>query len=352
MSPKTFLGFTSIVSVVVIAAGISISARYSVTTSGTAEESVFADFSAKFSDVGIITVQDKDKTLTIKRSDKSWIVVDRSGYSASVEAVQDVLIGLSELRLKEGKTEKKDLYSKLNVEDVTDKDAKSLLLNIKSKEGKVLASLIVGKQTDQIAGASDVGRYIRKPGEKKSWLAEGRLRVPRSVKDWVSPQFLDISTKRVDQVNVVHPDGQSMNVKRQSKGGIKFLIKNLPMGRKIEYQSDVDNMGDGLDKLELEDVRAAGIIEFPGNKIIKTEVRTFDGLILNVESFEDKDAKFWGRFEAAAESDAVEEVVQEAARINENTQKWVYELPAHKFRYLTRKLDDVLEGLKKGSEKK
>ena len=78
MSPKTFLGFFSIVSVVVIAAGISISSRYSVTTSGKAEESVFVGFSEKFEDVGIITVQDKDKTLTIKRSDMGWGIEDRS----------------------------------------------------------------------------------------------------------------------------------------------------------------------------------------------------------------------------------------------------------------------------------
>jgi len=352
MSPKTFLGFTAVTAVIVIAAGVSIGARYGAATSGLAEEPVFAGLADKFNDVGAISVQDKDKTLTIKREGEDWVLTDRSMYVASAESVRDVLIGLSELRLKEGKTEKKDLYSKLAVEDVTEKDAQSRLLTVKDKSGSVLASLIVGRETDQIAGASDVGRYIRKPGEQRSWLAEGRLQVPGAVKDWVTPEFLDVTNKRINTVNVVHPDGQIMDVKRESKEGTKFVIQNLPAERKIEYQSDIDNMGDGLDKLELEDVRAAGKIDFPADKVIKTAIRTFDGLVVNVEAFEDDKTKFWGRFNATTAPDASDEVKKEAARINETTKKWVYELPAHKFRYMSRKLDDVLEEVKKEGEEK
>ena len=109
MSPKTFLGFAGVTAVVVIAAGVSISARYGVATSGVAEESVFAELSGQFEDIGEISVQDKDKTLTIKRAGDNWLVSNRSAYPASTDAVRDVLIGLSELRLKEGKTEKRAL---------------------------------------------------------------------------------------------------------------------------------------------------------------------------------------------------------------------------------------------------
>ena len=352
MSPKTFLGFAGVTAVVVIAAGVSISARYGAATSGFAKEIVFAGLSGQFEDIGEIAVQDKDKTLTIKRAGATWVIADRSAYTASKEAVRDVLVGLSELRLKEGKTEKKALYAKLSVEDVTEKDAKSRLLTVKGKDGAVLASLIVGRETDQIAGASDVGRYIRKPGDSQSWLAEGRLRVPVAVKDWVTPQFLDIANKRISAVNVVHPDGHLMDVNRENQAAKKFLIQNMPADRKVEYQSDIDNMGDALDNLELEDVRAAGEILFPKDKTIKTTLRTFDGLLVTVESFEDKYTKFWGRFNAAVAPGAAGNIKKEAARINEITQNWVYELPAHKFRYLSRKQDDVLEAVKKDSGRK
>ena len=82
MSPKTFLGFGAVTAVVVIAAGVSISARYGAATSGVAEESVFAGLSGQFEDIGEIAVQDKDKTLTIKRAGDAWLVSDRSAYPA------------------------------------------------------------------------------------------------------------------------------------------------------------------------------------------------------------------------------------------------------------------------------
>ena len=65
---QNILGLAGVTAVVVIAAGVSISARYGAATSGVAEESVFAGLSGQFEDIGEIEVRDKDKTLTIKRA--------------------------------------------------------------------------------------------------------------------------------------------------------------------------------------------------------------------------------------------------------------------------------------------
>ena len=204
-------------------------------------------------------------------------MVGRSDYRVSSEAVRNILVGVAELRLKEPKTERKNLYSRLAVRDVSEPGAKSTLLTINDKKGDVLAILIVGRETSEVAGASDVGRYIRKPGEARSWLAEGRLALPNNVKKWVSPQFLNISNKRVKAVSVLHPDGEVMNVLRMNQAGKKFRVENLPPDREIEYQSDVDNMADGIDKLELEDVRQAGNIKYPNDRTLKTTDRMYDG---------------------------------------------------------------------------
>ena len=182
MNSKSFLIFLIFTTVVVIAAGISIASRYNATTSGFLEERVFEGFSKKFSNVDEIIVQDKDKTIKVKRSGENWLMVGRSDYRASSEAVRNILVGVAELRLKEPKTERANLYSRLAVRDVSEPGAKSTLLTIKDKNGDVLATLLVGRETSEVSGASDVGRYIRKPGEARSWLAEGRLALPNNVK--------------------------------------------------------------------------------------------------------------------------------------------------------------------------
>ena len=122
-----FLIFTV---VVVIAAGISIASRYTATTSGLLEDHVFEGFSKKFSNVDEIIVQDKDKTIKVKRSGKDWLMLGRSNYQASSEAVRNILVGVAELRLKEPKTERANLYSRLAVRDVSESGAKSTLLTI------------------------------------------------------------------------------------------------------------------------------------------------------------------------------------------------------------------------------
>ena len=352
MKSRSLFIFSLVTIVIVIAASVSISSRYGGTTQGLANKAVFEGFSKKFEDVEIISVQDRDKTLTVRRSDDTWVMVDRSNYRASPEAVRNVLLGLAELRLKEPKTERKKLYSRLQVEDLSEKEAKSQLLMVKGKNGDTLAALIVGRETSEIAGASDVGRYIRKPDETISWLAEGRLQLPDGVNKWVMPQFMHVDSKRVDTVMVVHPSGQVMQVKRENPKSTKFIIENFPTGREIEYQSDLDNMAEGLDKLELQDVRKAEDIKFPKEKTIKTKYRMFDGLIVNIETFEDSSGKFWGRLTSVSDGTAKSEVKNEVREINSSVSKWVYELPAHKFRYMSRKLEDVLKQPKKPGKQK
>ena len=348
---RSFLIFSVVTAIVVIVASISITSRYSSLNSGVSERPVFAGFSEKISNAGTITIKDNDKSITVKRAEDKWVLADRSNYLASAEAVRTVLIGVAELRLKEPKTERVKLYSRLEVEDVTEPNAKSRLLTIKTASNDTLAELIIGKETTEISGASDVGRYIRKPGDARSWLAEGRLTIPDSVKQWVSPQFLNVENKRINTVIVLHPDGKEMKISRISKLDKKFRIDNLPDGKEIEYQSDIDNMADGIEELELEDVRQLGEVIFNKGRIIRTTYRMFDGLIVNVEMFEDKSNKFWGTFRADTNTGANENIIKEASLINSNVSKWVYELPAYKFRYMSRKIEDVLKQPKKSESK-
>ncbi|MFP6761828.1 MAG: hypothetical protein VB856_09015, partial [Rhodospirillales bacterium] len=62
--------------------------------------------------------------------------------------------------------------------------------------------------------------------------------------------------------------------------------------------------------------------------------------------------KFWGRFKATADLGASKEIRKETSLINSTVSKWVYELPAHKFRYMSRKLEDVLKQPEKPKSKK
>ena len=46
-----------------------------------------------------------------------------------------------------------------------------------------------------------------------------------------------------------------------------------------------------------------------------------------------------------------ENIIKEASLINSTVSKWVYEIPAYKFRYMSRKIEDVLKQPKKSESK-
>ena len=119
----------------------------------------------------------------------------------------------------------------------------------------------------------------------------------------------------------------------------------------VEYQSDIDNMGDGLDKLELEDVKAVGNINFLKDKTINTMISTNDGMVINVKMVDINNGNFWAVFEAVAGPTASALIKKEAASINSRVANWVYELPAHKYRYMSRRHSDVLKDPKSKKKK-
>ena len=340
MNPKAFIGFTLVTAVVVAAASFSVASRYSVHKVGMEDKPVLPGFADKVGAVTEVIVQDANQTLTIKRDGGKWVMADRQNYVASNEVLSDLMLGLSELRLREAKTKKAKLYERLQVEDLIGTKAKSILLTVKGKSGE-LAKLIVGKVNADVAGSSNVGRYIRKPGEVQSWLASGRLDIPGAVNKWVKPEFLNIASNRINKVEVSQADGTKMIVSRIGKE--KFKIDNMPANMVVEYQSDIDNMADGLDKLELEDVMAVGKIKFAADKTIKTQIKTSDGMVVNVKMINLNDGHFWASISANVTDAASDSVKKEVGAINTKLSKWAYELPAHKYRYMSRKFSDVLK---------
>ena len=73
----------------------------------------------------------------------------------------------------------------------------------------------------------------------------------------------------------------------------------------------------------------------------------YDGLLIKVQAFEDSENKFWGVFKASASLNASENIRQEVDKINSRVSNWVYGLPAHKYRYMTRSVRDVVKASKK-----
>ncbi len=347
MTPKAFIGFTAVTAVVIVAAGFAIAERYATSTFVHEKEPIFPAMHDKVNEVTELLYEDKQVRIAVARKDGKFVLTERHDYPVSNEIVRELVIGLAELKVLEPKTKIEKLYTRIQVDDLAKEKSLAKHMVVKGKNGEALIDALIGRRNFDTTGLTDEGRYVRRSGEAQSWLVAGRFDIPDQIKKWVGKEFMTVDAKRVDTAKTTHPDGTFLIVQREDKTGTRFKVLNVPKGREVEYQIDVDNISDGVDRIEFEDVRKPGEIEFPKEKTIHTTYNTYDGLIVDVDlvATDESKSEFWARMKASVSDKAEnkEEVTKEAEKINAEVTNWVYRVPAFKFRYMTRRLDEVLK---------
>ena len=127
-----------------VAAAIAVGGAVAVSLSGSSGSGsqktakLFPSLAAQINDVGTVIVARKDETVTLAKKDNGWVVAEKYNYPASFEKVRNLLVDLAELQPLEQKTSTAALYPELQLEDLSQADAKSVLLTIKSANGQEL----------------------------------------------------------------------------------------------------------------------------------------------------------------------------------------------------------------------
>src|SRR3984893_14204215 len=132
--------------------------------------------------------------LTFVRDGDGWLVVEKGNYPAAAGKVRQIVLGMADLALVEPKTQKADLYPRLEVDDPG--KGKSTVVALKDKSGAALAEMIIGKRRYDRLGAGNDGVYIRKPGDTQAWLARGSLEFSDQLSSWLDRRVLDLPQKR------------------------------------------------------------------------------------------------------------------------------------------------------------
>src|SRR3982751_4760563 len=105
----------------------------------------------------------------------SWAVVEKGNYPAAQAKMRQLLLGLADLTLVEAKTERPELFARLDLDDPANGKATDLKLN--DRIGQTVAELIVGKRRADRFGTGNDAVYLRKPGIDRAWLARRSLDV-------------------------------------------------------------------------------------------------------------------------------------------------------------------------------
>jgi hypothetical protein len=222
--------------------------------------------------------------------------MEKSGYPADLAKIREFLLKLDQATLIEQKTSNPKLYGDLGVDDVKDKDAKGVLVEIAGLAQPL--KLIVGNYN----GAGGGGTFVRNDGETQSWLAKGNLAAAKNIADWERRDLTDIAASRLRSVALTNTDGKLLKVAKEQRGDSNFKVADLPKGRETSSEFAANGLGSTLAGLKADDVFAAKDMA-PPDKVYKAEYAAFDGLIVAVTAW-DKEGKDYAQFTAKLDDDA------------------------------------------------
>jgi hypothetical protein len=274
-------------------------------------------------------------------------------------------LGAADLTILEAKTTKPELYEKIGVTDVTEKDSAAILLTLK-KQDNVAASILIGN-TQFVAGGNGQEIYIRKAGDAQSWLVMGDLSIDKTSMDWLNKSVMSIESERMREVVIIPANGEKLRIFRETEENQDYQLAELPENTELSSPYLLKQIATFLNDLNMDDVAVAKDVTFNAKESTQMVFKTFDGLEITA-TLQAKDGKQYAQFIAVAgepvekpqstpESnqeaektptitvDKRAQVKTEVAELNKRLSPWVYVLPSYKVDNLLKKRDDLVKSV-------
>jgi len=276
-------------------------------------------------------------------------VTERAGYRADEAKLGKLVRAIADAEIVEEKTSNPERYTALGVEDTNGQDAKGVRVELSGPAKPV--NLIIGN-----AGAGASSRYVRRAGEKQSWLIDQALDAPSAPEAWLAKEFLDIESGRLQSATVTVKGAKPYTAAKGSRDDANFGIEKLPKGKSSRSASVANGIETALSALTLTDVQAKDAFG-PEPPADHARFATFDGLVVEVDGWKRDDRRFIAlkssfdeaqgkRFETgAAEGEAkpaAPDVEEEAKSLAAKTAGWVYEIPGYRYESLFKPIEELL----------
>ena len=261
-------------------------------------------------------------------------MVEKGNYPAAQAKMRQLLLGLADLTLVEPKTERPELFARLDLDDPANGKATDLKLN--DRIGQTVAELVVGKRRADRFGTGNDAVYLRKPGIDRAWLARGSLEVGGEIVDWLDRRILDIPAARIASIKVTGDDGAILTFGR-AQPAERFAVPDAPPDTKFKPAALAEPAG-ALAALDLADVKPAADQPMPDSGVATASFATFDGLKIDMRLVARENGD-WIAITASGQ-DAAE---AEAKAINAKVGGWSYAVTPDRAKLLRTRLADLVE---------
>lgn len=237
------------------------------------------DLKDRVNDAARVAIKGYDGEVVLERVKDKWGISGRGQYPANFVAIKTLLVGLAQAEMIEYKTDNPDLYFKLGLAGIAVEGSSSREIEVQDEAGDPLAFLIVGDQQRLGGGRALPAYYARLPEEPRSLLVQGELRASVEVRDWLEEMILNIASDRIREIKIWNTY-ENVHIFRDSEEETDFQLAEIPEGMKLKAQLTLNRMGTILEEFRIDDVVAGDEFEFSEEGTAKTEIRTFDGLLI------------------------------------------------------------------------
>lgn len=364
---------------VALAAGAIALQRLTGTPADQLPDRLFRDLASDR--IAAIEIQQRGESLRIERRGTAWVLAP-SGYPVRVQPIADLVDALRDISPIEAKTNRPDLYPRLNVQDPAP-DNPAARIRLLDDAGTALADLILG---DRPAGGSFTARYARRADQPQAWLVASAPDPRTDPTLWVDREITRIERERVRSLTVQPHEGAAYTVTSTPPANPtdpsdpsdptdpstpapdplgSFQLSPIPEGRAAAEPWVVSAGLGALAFLDLRDVRRADTITARDQPATATFALD-SGVVLTVHSWLTA-GQVWLTLDAAAPAtqadpahgdsatpadakpadpapaDAgVTGAAGEAARLNARLAGWAYQVPDYAAEGLRRSLEDLL----------
>jgi hypothetical protein len=144
-------------------------------------------------------------TVTVHKQGDEWTVAERANYPADVSKLRKLLLSLGDAKIVEQKTSDPANYSIIGVEDPTKPGATGAQIELITKAGK--QDVIVGKPAEQ-------GSFVRRVGEKSSYIVEPAISFEAEPRYWIDTRLLDLSADKIQSIEFKPETGPGYTLRR------------------------------------------------------------------------------------------------------------------------------------------
>lgn len=231
-------------------------------------------------------------SVTIHKQGEQWTVAQRANYPADVAKLRKLLLALGDAKIREEKTSDPANYSIIGVEDPTKPGAGGAQIELLAKQGK--QDVIVGKPADQ-------GSFVRRVGEKSSYIVDPAISFEAEPRYWIDTRLLDIAADKIQSIQFKPDTGPGYTVRRVTEApakpdegkktapktetgaaaapakasapvppvpSSKFVLEGVPRGRQAADSNVLAPSPSAFSNLNDDDVASVGDVDFSKPSIV------------------------------------------------------------------------------------